>query len=243
MADDKRERAIMLVHSLTIMVEHANTPEGERVAAQGRIDHLCAKYKIAPPKRGRSQQEQVFDELKRQQAKTKTAQDEWERKRDAQRAKQADEEAKRKFAQERVRDINDIFEEAKARDGRTNAQRQADADAARGNQGKWNSYSKYHAVITSAQETMSSNGNPMVTINYRTHDGTNFKGWYVLNNVYGLSQLATIFRTLMGEETVEWPLEQSLLGLQGMSCTVMLSTWDKGGQTSWKVDTVMTRWS
>lgn len=45
----------MLIHSLKLMVEHPNTPENERTAAQGRIDHLRQKYDIkintAPPSR------------------------------------------------------------------------------------------------------------------------------------------------------------------------------------------------
>ena len=50
MTDDaKRSKALRTIQSLKKVVEHPNTGDGERAAAQGRIDALKAKWNIADP--------------------------------------------------------------------------------------------------------------------------------------------------------------------------------------------------
>lgn len=194
MSDEKRERAIQLVYSLTLLAEHPNTPQHEAAAAQARITHLRARYNLT----AKDDRDEVAEALKREQAKQDAAHEAWRRQ------------------QTRAPRTNQI----------------------------WDTTTKYHATITHASEGFSRNGNLMVTINYRisTPRSRDFKGWYVMTNDHGKRALARVFVTLMGEESLHWPTDTAMLGLHGMSCTVMLETWgDENDQ--WKVGIVMPRWS
>ena len=55
MSDPKYDKALRTIASLKKVVEHPNTGDGERAAAQGRIDALKAKWNIAdtPPPRAK----------------------------------------------------------------------------------------------------------------------------------------------------------------------------------------------